>query len=182
MAGRIITNTPSGAAPLPSSGRTISNSLDVSRTHPVDALDPEVVTGAELDATVGDQIRRRDTQIQFNPGDPDAFGASLPSATVKVAVTDDQGVIDKLSDIKFVQVDVDGGTAAGKTLKAGSTVGAVNGSIVVPLVAGEVEVTLVPTGNGTFIVGLSNAFNDAIINGASGKAFDTTDVATATFA
>ena len=141
----------------------------------------ETLKGEQIHKIV-DQFRRADVQIQFNPRDPDAFAASLPSATVKVAVTEAQGIIGRFSDVKFVQVDIDSGSAPGKKLRVGSQVGAVDGSLVVPLVDGEVEVALEPTGNGTFTVGLDNAFNNALVNSASGRAFDTTDTATATFA
>lgn len=180
--GQTISNTPDKTPVGPSTDRTLTNGLDVGRRYSENDLVPEIVTETELDDTVGDQFRRGDTQIQFNPRDPDAFAASLPSATVVVAVTDGQGIIDSLSDVVAVQVDINSGTAAGKKLRANGKVGTVDGSLIVTLVNGKVEVDLVPTGNGTFVVGLDNAFNNALINSASGRVFDTTDTATATFA
>ena len=179
--GETIKNTPGAQLPQIPRPRLLTNTTDVSRKWPTAALADEVVTEAEQEATVIDQIRRSDTTIQFNPFQADLFGATLPSATVKVAVTNDQGVIDKLTDIELVQVDIETSTAPGKKLKFGSKLGVVDGSLFVKLDQGEALVELVPTGNGTFKVGLDNAFNNALVNASNGRAFDVTDTATATF-
>ena len=121
---------------------------------------------------MADQFRLAEAQIQFI-GEPFAPPATDLLDDVPVQVTDSNGVRNTFSEKKQVQVDISGGSAAGKKLSTpdGTVVGAVDASIVVDLVDGAVVVRVEASGIGTVTLALTDV----------GTGLDVSDTATVTF-
>ncbi len=156
--------------------RTVDNQLDVGRTYPVSALDPDVRTDTEAEATTNVQFRLFAKRVQFI-GEPYAPAGGVKIQAIPIEVTSDQAVRIESSTVRRIKVDIDSGTATGKKLRSadGKIVGAVDASIIVPIVKGRADIVFEAASTGTWVLGLDDSVD------ARAAELITTDVGDGTF-
>ena len=102
------------------------------------------------------QARLFEKRIQF-VGEPYAPSAGIKLQAITIQCTSDQFVRILASEVKQIKVVIDVfGTATGKKLKSadGKIVGAIDASIIVPVVEGEAEVIFEAATTGTWRLSL----------------------------